>query len=297
MTVVRNHLRTSLTHFKASANFTVGKELIEVPATTLGQPILYFKNNPTSKRRKQKKQETTKMPELGHWSLRDVEFAETPSQLGKLHMLALSKCFDPAGTTSATESGLLQQAYTTFRRKLEDHGISIGNGTTAEESEGKVPPGAESAVKHLFNNTHQSTKDCSIILIPEKNYQLYATWKRHFDFSGRQVLFATGSKFIEKGSQNFMSNLALKVNMKFGGVSHHLNADTLDKLLGKKLNIKNNTIVLGADIGHCGAGGKEGSPSVACVVGSVDNRFMSYPGSMRLQRGGQEVSIKPILRR
>ena len=63
------------------------------------------------------------MPVLGHWNLSNVEFAETPSQLGKLHMLALSNCFGPSANTST----LLQQAYTALRRKLEDHGISIGS--------------------------------------------------------------------------------------------------------------------------------------------------------------------------
>ena len=48
--------------------------------------------------------------------------------------------------------------------------------------------------------------------------------------------------------------------MMFGRQSDHFMPAELDKLLPK---IRAKTIVLGADIGHSGAGGKKGSPSVA----------------------------------
>jgi hypothetical protein len=278
---------------KATLDFNIEKELIEVPAVTLEQPTLHFDKTIVAKKGGSKT-DGTKTPELGQWNLQNVRFANTPRSLGKLHMLALEGCLESAANDP------LDTAYTTFLAKLAEHGITMGQGTAIHEKDliaknpiDAPPFGDEGAIKKFLNKVHTSNSDCSVIVIPEKNYDLYAFTKRLFDFNQRHVLFAVGSKFIEKGAQQFMSNLALKVNMKFGGASHYLSADKLDECLGK--GIKNRTIVLGADIGHCGAGGKDGHPSVACVVGSVDNRFMSYPGSMRLQCGGQEVSTRTVL--
>jgi hypothetical protein len=137
---------------------------------------------------------------------------------------------------------------------------------------------------------HRGSADSRIILIPENDYEIYAFAKRLCDYNKRHILFAIGSKFFKGGSDQFTSNLALKVNMKFGGQSHHFKPAELDKLLPK---IRARIIILGVDIGHSGAGGKDGSPILACVVGSIDSNFMLYPGSMRLQSGGPEVSPLP----
>jgi hypothetical protein len=266
-------------------NFEVEKELIEVPATTLNQPTLCF-NSAASPKNKSK--EITKTPNLGHWDLRNVEFVDTPKGLGSIHVLALPGCF---GKSTGDMNNVLGK----FHTKLTRHGIAMKRGEAADEAllpERKSPaPGTpitpELLIKIHLNVVHRGSEDCSVILIPEKNYDLYAYANQLCDFARRHILFATGSKFLKGGAEQFMSNLALKVNMKFGGQSHHFKPAELNKLLPQ---IGAKIIVLGADIGHSGTGGKEGSPSVACVVGSTASDFMLYPGSMRLQAGGQEVS-------
>ncbi|KAI0576754.1 Piwi-domain-containing protein [Pyrenophora tritici-repentis] len=77
------------------------------------------------------------------------------------------------------------------------------------------------------------------------------------------------------------------MNMKLGGDNHWLDENELEKVLGGK-DKKQNTMILGADVIHPGSSSKIGAPSIACVVGTIDSRFMSYRGSMRLQAGGQE---------
>lgn len=288
--------------------FEVDKELIEVPAVTLTQPTLHFANMPAPKKSNPNTKPiataSTKTLDLGRWDLKNVEFAETPVKLDKLHMLALKNCFGTPDVTSddpKVGNATLNEVHTKFLAHIKAHGTNMEQGTTESEQYvlkaspiTEAPFGDEGVFRKLINFAHESNSDCSIILIPEKNYKLYAFAKRVTDFKQRHVLFAVGSKFLQDGAQQFMSKLSLKSNMKFGGASHHLHAQTLDNLFGKtpKLGqaIKNKTIILGADIGHCGTGGKDGSPSVACVVGSVDNKFMTYPDSMRLQQGGQEVS-------
>jgi hypothetical protein len=56
----------------------------------------------------------------------------------------------------------------------------------------------------------------------------------------------------------------------------------------QKEQTQNETIIIGADVAHPLKGASPGCPSIASVVGSVDDEFVKYPGSMRLQMGRQE---------
>ncbi|KAF2867583.1 Piwi domain-containing protein [Massariosphaeria phaeospora] len=136
--------------------------------------------------------------------------------------------------------------------------------------------------------------DCTLVLLRSKDYDTYSTIKRMADLDrGMHTLCAVGKKIDpnrdEQKRHQFLANLTLKVNIKIAGDNHYPDQTTLNKLLG---NRRNSTIIFGADVAHPGAGAKLGSPSIACVVGSVDEVFMKYPGSMRLQAGGQE-QIEP----
>lgn len=101
-----------------------------------------------------------------------------------------------------------------------------------------------------------------------------------------------GSKLVDrvdgdgkKGKRyQVMSNLALKVNTKMGGDNQWLDWEPLYRVIGGQARAET-TMVCGADVRHPSAGAKLGCPSIACVVASVDQRFMNYPGPMRLQAG------------
>jgi eukaryotic translation initiation factor 2C len=84
-------------------------------------------------------------------------------------------------------------------------------------------------------------------------------------------------------------NIAMSFNSKVMGTNHKLQRSDIQRLIGPE-NQHANTIVFGADVGHPGSGLMAGIPSVACVVASSDVECQNYPGSMRLQAGGQEVS-------
>ncbi|KAF2805081.1 uncharacterized protein BDZ99DRAFT_396562 [Mytilinidion resinicola] len=50
------------------------------------------------------------------------------------------------------------------------------------------------------------------------------------------------------------------------------------------------TIVLGADVSHPPGNGPDGSPSIAALVGSIDEHFITYLSSIRLQAGRTEIT-------
>ena len=88
--------------------------------------------------------------------------------------------------------------------------------------------------------------------------------------------------------EDLQANLAMKINMKLGGVNHSLPQDKLRVLLDNEYRA--NTMVVGADVSHLSKQSIEGCPSIAAVVASMDKYFTNYPGSMRLQGSKVEVS-------
>lgn len=70
------------------------------------------------------------------------------------------------------------------------------------------------------------------------------------------------------------TNIMMKVNLKLGGVNHRI--DGVSRWL-------KNAMVVGADLVHPGPGAFPGTPSIAAVVGSVDEDGGKCLGSLRLQ--------------
>jgi eukaryotic translation initiation factor 2C len=74
----------------------------------------------------------------------------------------------------------------------------------------------------------------------------------------------------------------MKMNLKASGINH--TTRFLEDIFSK-------TLVLGADVTHPSSGSTPGCPSIAAIMGSVDDRSGRYLGSMRLQdREKKEVS-------
>jgi eukaryotic translation initiation factor 2C len=104
----------------------------------------------------------------------------------------------------------------------------------------------------------------------------------------------------EKGQPQYFANVALKVNVKLGGVNHKLDENT-----GRWLS-STPTMVVGMDVTHPGPGSVRGTrecylrivsldthsfnkASIAAVVASVDNQFAQYPASLEIQESRKEV--------
>ncbi|TFY79496.1 hypothetical protein EWM64_g4517, partial [Hericium alpestre] len=87
----------------------------------------------------------------------------------------------------------------------------------------------------------------------------------------------------DKGQVQYFANVALKVNMKLGGVNHRLD----DNMMGKLQ--KPPTMIVGMDVTHPGPSTVKGTPSIAAVVASVDQQFAQYPASLRMQQSKKEM--------
>lgn len=70
-----------------------------------------------------------------------------------------------------------------------------------------------------------------------------------------------------KGSPQYYANVALKVNLKLGGINHVLK-DQLPAVISQ-----GKTMVIGIDVTHP-TGAKSTTPSVAAMVASADNEVL-----------------------
>ena len=78
----------------------------------------------------------------------------------------------------------------------------------------------------------------------------------------------------EPGCLQYLANLALKWNLKGGGVNQQI-------LFNKMVCLSFQTMSVGIDVTHASPESREGAPSVICVVPSVDERYGQWPASVR----------------
>jgi eukaryotic translation initiation factor 2C len=114
------------------------------------------------------------------------------------------------------------------------------------------------------------------LLLPKRDISTYQIFKDMADreFGLRSMVLTEGK--IKGDLKPYFGNVMLKTNIKFGGVNHTTN------LVKSKLQ-QGDLMILGADVTHPSSGAVEGCPSIAAIVGSVDNYGGKYFGSMRLQ--------------
>ncbi|MCJ1459955.1 hypothetical protein MMC28_010334 [Mycoblastus sanguinarius] len=95
---------------------------------------------------------------------------------------------------------------------------------------------------------------------------------------------SVGSKLSkEKGQPQYCANVALKFNLKCGGVNQSLPDDKLSFLN------RGDCMVVGIDVTHPSPGSIEGAPSIAGVVASIDSQYAQFPASIRAQKSRQEM--------
>lgn len=86
--------------------------------------------------------------------------------------------------------------------------------------------------------------------------------------------------------KDHMRNISMKLNLRLGNTNHSIQKAALGVIGGDRDTC--DTMILGADVTHPGAGSVPFAPSIAAVVGSIDNYFSQCPGSMRLNPARQK---------
>ena len=87
---------------------------------------------------------------------------------------------------------------------------------------------------------------------------------------------------LQKHDPSYSANVALKVNLKFGGTNQSISQNDLGFL-------RQRTMLVGIDVTHPAPGAMRGTPSIAGVVASMDANFSQWPGDIRCQESKQEM--------
>ena len=132
-----------------------------------------------------------------------------------------------------------------------------------------------------------------LVLLADEDSRVYCGLKRICDMElgvhtvGMQPSKATNAK----GQGMYFGNVALKLNMKLGGMNHVLDDASMRWLRQEMLR---DTMLVGIDVTHAGMGSKAGSPSLAAIVASVDHNFTNYPADLRMQRPAENKESKEV---
>ncbi|KAI1259661.1 Piwi-domain-containing protein [Xylariaceae sp. FL1019] len=138
---------------------------------------------------------------------------------------------------------------------------------------------------------HGSRPDFIFIIVPDNNSLTYMRVKKNMDcryITPSQVLVGGSSG---KWSDQFCSNVAMKVNAKLGGVTCKIApassayADTA---------FLTPTMIIGADVSHGGAGSK--APSMAALSVSMDKLATRYSGACETNSYNTEIIGADIMK-
>jgi eukaryotic translation initiation factor 2C len=122
------------------------------------------------------------------------------------------------------------------------------------------------------------------IILPEASIPLYKRIKTLADKDyGIHTICSVGSKLAkDRGREQYIANVALKFNLKLGGINQiveNRNLGIIDQ---------NKTMVVGIDVTHPSPGSSSHAPSVSAMVASVDKFLGQWPATLRIQRARQE---------
>jgi eukaryotic translation initiation factor 2C len=152
------------------------------------------------------------------------------------------------------------------------------------------PTTTYSEIKNAVSTAMQSADpktNLTILLLKTKSIPIYCAFKSVMDKSIQSLCLTQAPNFNQRQGTckpditQYMANVMMKANLKFGGGNHTVQ---LDKRSGTLIaNSLKGTLVLGADLTHPSSNSLVGCPSIAAVVGSVNSMSTKYLGSMRLQ--------------
>jgi len=263
----------------------VSNEMMVVPGRELPPPsVTYGKGQPRVAN--------------GSWNIMDVKFHHG-GKMPNWKVLVVRDGVAALSFKGAADPRLIG-FIKAFANKCRNSGLTVGAEPPAILPTEELPsvrddPGRRRALESISRTIERfgDPKGISfvLVLLQKKDDFIYAGIKRlcAVKFGVRSQCLLLEKALTERGQDQYLSNVALKVNTKLGGVNHRIGGDALSWLTREP------TILVGIDVTHPGSSSVPGTPSIAGVVGSVDKDFVQFPASLRLQKSKQEVSwLSPV---
>ncbi|KAF8639231.1 hypothetical protein AX17_001716 [Amanita inopinata Kibby_2008] len=256
---------------------SVGSEMTVVPGRIIAPPGVQYGQG-------------TPQVDQASWNLRNVRFATG----GRLDNWAVLIIHDGSGRDefAGVADPELRHTVSGFVDMCRKSGMDVAKGDPTY-LEVKLPPKdrrdptrdkATSAIQGTLK-TLKGRPKLVFVLLSNGDKHVYSGIKRLCDTQLDVASVCVHSSKIrkERGQLQYFANVALKVNMKMGGVNHALDRSSMAWLKGAP------TMLVGIDVTHPGPGSVKGTPSIAAVVASIDANYAQYPASMEVQETKQEM--------
>lgn len=177
----------------------------------------------------------------------------------------------------------LQSTVAEFHKALKNVGINADKPMPGSRIEVHTPEDKQIEVALRNASGNPSRAKLVLIILPYKDTPMYNWIKYHGDvLLGIHTVCVVGSKFA-KAQPQYFANVALKFNLKLGGINQMIENKQLDIIDEDK------TMVVGVDVTHPSPGSASNAPSVASMVASVDKRLGQWPADLRVQESRKEM--------
>ncbi|CAA7266206.1 unnamed protein product [Cyclocybe aegerita] len=257
---------------------SIGNQMTVVPGRILPPPgIKYGQGTPS-------------VDEKASWNLRNVKFAKG-ARLEKWAVLVILDGNSRDEFSSPTDPGL-KQTYQGFAQMCRQSGMGVEQ-ADPKIIAAKLPPKTHTdptraqAIDVIRNalRTLPAKPSMVLVLLSNGDKHVYSGLKHLCDcYLDIPTVCVHSAKIRkEKGQLQYFANVALKFNMKLGGVNHALDPRNMTWLK------KSPTMLVGIDVTHPGPGSVKGTPSIAAVVASCEPEFAQYPASMEIQESKKEM--------
>ncbi|KAF2470803.1 putative RNA interference and gene silencing protein [Lindgomyces ingoldianus] len=238
--------------------------LIKVPGRILVGPKVIYKDNKAAD------------PRFGSWNMIDIKF-NTSASLTKWSYLLISL----PRTRDSFDLQSVRTVMNEFHQALRKIGVDAAPPLVGQRLQIQTPddPAIGSTLQRAAG-----ALNLLFIILPEADIPLYKRIKTLADKDyGIHTVCSVGSKLAkDRGRDQYMANVALKFNLKLGGINQIVE--------NKNLGIvnQNKTMVVGIDVTHPSPGSSSNAPSVSAMVASIDRFLGQWPATLRIQRARQE---------
>ncbi|KAJ1550047.1 hypothetical protein HK096_009047, partial [Nowakowskiella sp. JEL0078] len=262
-----NQLQNSDNEYLRDFQISLSQDMATIPARILPTPTLSY--NPSSR-------ESSITPREGSWNLRDKKVANG----AVLNSWAVVVFGHEKDISTLVVAKFIKELALTCR----ETGIDIRH-VNPPLRYGNPQGNIENILKMAYLEAGSFTEmkpQLILCILPNSGVPLYAEIKRVTDTIIGIASQCVQSKHVLKAIKQYCANVALKVNVKLGGMNAFLGPQQLSFVSEKP------TIVFGADITHPAAG-EIHKPSIAACVASMDAQCSRYAAAIRIQRGRSEI--------
>lgn len=274
----KNVLSLNQNPILSNFEMSVSKSLMTVVARILNPPAVKYSGAGSL------------TPRNGSWNMINVKF-HTGTSLGPWTCIM----FPVQGRRDIDVSNMRSHVQA-FQAQLSAAGINANEFMAPDPATAELINGDreknDQRIKAVFRQIHDRNPRPRFVLciLPKNDPAIYNSIKTVADTkAGIHTVCCVSSKFTKQQRQEqYFGNVALKFNLKAGGINHILEPTKLGIVSEGK------TMVVGVDVTHPSPGSREGAPSVAGIVASVDKYLGQWPSQFSIQAKSRTEMVSDL---